>query len=478
MTMLPNNEKRIDDFFNAIEPFQVAYRYISFSYIAVRHGDDFQLLQGKILFNTEPFKKDFLHFHSDNIRAGQYHLSELKLEPRGLIAGLLSGELSTPHGRLLISGNDDGKFSTSYDPTNQDGIKAQARYNALTIYGASQTSNIGQSILEAIRQPLLNWELRAASTPYDNLQELAFENVLGPITGNVNVEALAFNVAYIDFSSKVSGTLAKPAVFLAHGLSPENVTLGYRVFNQGRAETRARIQGSEMQWTQLDSKQHGVAEINVPNAAALHCFVSYSGIAQQFGWIADPAAVQNPKRAVYNIFDNNLEILKDFLSKAAGKGRDARDLETGVAWLLWMLGFSVAHLGATDKTQDAADLIVTTPTGHFAVVECTTGLLKADNKLPLLVERAARVRRGVDASNNKHLRVLPVIVTSRTRDEIKADIEQAEKRGILVLSRENLDQAVNNTLVFPNAEQLYEQALQEVESAIEKYNSPVALESG
>jgi hypothetical protein len=143
-----------------------------------------------------------------------------------------------------------------------------------------------------------------------------------------------------------------------------------------------------------------------------------------------------------------------------------------------MLGFSVAHLGATDKTQDAADLIVTTPTGHFAVVECTTGLLKADNKLPLLVERAARVRRGVDASNNKHLRVLPVIVTSRTRDEIKADIEQAERLGILVLSRENLDQAVNNTLVLPNAEQLYEQALQEVESAIEKYNPLVAIESG
>src|SRR5262249_16357023 len=145
---------------------------------------------------------------------------------------------------------------------------------------------------------------------------------------------------------------------------------------------------------------------------------------------------------VYNIFDSNLETLNDFLSKSGARGRYGRDLESGIAWLLWMLGFSVAHLGGTGRTQDAADLIATTPKGDFAVIECTTGLLKADNKLSLLVERAERVRQGVAASNNRHLRVLPVIVSSKTRDEIRADIEQAEKLGVLVMSREDIDQAV------------------------------------
>jgi hypothetical protein len=55
--------------------------------------------------------------------------------------------------------------------------------------------------------------------------------------------------------------------------------------------------------------------------------------------------MQNPKRAVFNVFDANLEILNDFLSKSGGRGRNARHLESGIAWLLWMLGFSVAHLG-------------------------------------------------------------------------------------------------------------------------------------
>jgi hypothetical protein len=85
---------------------------------------------------------------------------------------------------------------------------------------------------------------------------------------------------------------------------------------------------------------------------------------------------------------------------------NARDLEAGVAWLLWMIGFSAAHLGSTTRTQDAADLIVTSPAGHFAVVECTTGLLRTDNKLPTLVARATEVRKRLDSGNNRHLAVI------------------------------------------------------------------------
>ena len=84
---------------------------------------------------------------------------------------------------------------------------------------------------------------------------------------------------------------------------------------------------------------------------------------------------------------HRLENLRAIIANAQGRGEEARDMESVVAWLLWMLGFSVAHLN-TRRTRDAADLLVTSPAGHFAVVECTTGLLKAENKLSLLHERA------------------------------------------------------------------------------------------
>jgi hypothetical protein len=468
MTILSQQQTFIDDFFRAIEPLHRANKNpSSFSYLAVKHGKEFYLVQGALVFNTSPSKTPFSHFRSDNIRAGNYRLSELKLDVRGVVTALLSGQLPTPDGNLLFPCNEAGNFGATYEPFHQEGIKAQSRFDVLTILGGSQASYI--------HQPFFDWELRAAPTPYEGLQELAFDYKIGQLRGVVSVEVIAFNVAAVDFTSAVSGSNAKLAVFLVHGLSTENVTLGYRVFTQGRVESRSMLKGSAMQWTQTADHQYGTVDIDVPNAAVIQCFVSYCGIAQHFGWVSDPKAMQNPKRAVYNIFDDNLEILNNVLSKAGGKGRNARDLESGVAWLLWMLGFSVAHLGGTDLTQEAVDLIATTPKGDFAVIECTTGLLKADNKLPLLIERAERARAGVVASNNKHLRVLAVIVTSRTRAEIIADIEQAEKLGVLVMSRENLEEAVNRTLVLPNAEQMYEEAIKAVESAKAKYETQTVL---
>ena len=92
-----------------------------------------------------------------------------------------------------------------------------------------------------------------------------------------------------------------------------------------------------------------------------------------------------------------------------------------------------------------------------------------------LPDSAISGKGGLVASNNKHLRVLTAIVTSRPRAEISADIGQAEKLGVLVMSRENLEQAVSRTLVLPNAEQLYEEAIKTVEAAKAKYKAQAPL---
>ena len=147
-----------------------------------------------------------------------------------------------------------------------------------------------------------------------------------------------------------------------------------------------------------------------------------------------------------------------------------RDFEAAIAWLLWMLGFSAIQLGHTKRSnQDAADIVLATPSGHFAVVECTIGLLKSDQKLSLLYERAQAVRRTFDGSKFNHLHVIPVIITAKPRAEIEADLEQAEKLGILVLAREQIDELINRTLTLPNPDQYYEEALQAIQAARAKY---------
>jgi hypothetical protein len=59
------------------------------------------------------------------------------------------------------------------------------------------------------------------------------------------------------------------------------------------------------------------------------------------------------------------------------------------------------------------------------------------------------------ASGNQHVRVLPVIVTTKTRDEVKAELEQAHKLGVLVITREDFDRAIERTIFLPNPNRLY-----------------------
>ena len=67
--------------------------------------------------------------------------------------------------------------------------------------------------------------------------------------------------------------------------------------------------------------------------------------------------------------------------------------------------------------------------------------------------------------------MLPVIVTSKAREEVKADLEQAEKLGIVVLTRESLEEALKRTLVLPDAEALFAEGEQAAQAAQAKYQS-------
>ena len=240
---------------------------------------------------------------------------------------------------MRFSPNEGSSFLAAYDPIHQGGQSTQSRFDVLTI--------LGGAVRQYVVQPMLDWELKASPTPYDNLQELAFEYSLGVLSDVINVEVVAFNVAAVYSGSTITSTTGKLAVRLAPVLAHKHVTLGYRVFSGGRVVKRSSVQGNKMHWEKQEGVQHGRVEVDVPPAAVLHCVASYRGIAQQHYWVADPTTAPNARRVVYELVDNQLEILNDLLTKSQTRGRDARELETGVAWLLWMLGFSVAHLGNT-----------------------------------------------------------------------------------------------------------------------------------
>jgi hypothetical protein len=115
-----------------------------------------------------------------------------------------------------------------------------------------------------------------------------------------------------------------------------------------------------------------------------------------------------------------------------------------------------------------------TPQGQFVIIECTTGLLRADNKLPNLIARYATVRQRLDQSNNGHVKLLPIMVSALPRAELQADLEQAERLGVLVLAKDQLDQITLNTITASNPDALFSEAEKRVRSAQDAMKTKLA----
>lgn len=450
--MSDHNRETIERFWTDIAPWEVAYTHSGLSFFAVRRDGQLHLIHGRLFLNTVPSKITRKHFETESVVAGYFPLSELGLTHRALVDKLMTSDVViTPVGGLLFPIDTAASASANYTPFHPEGIHGGSRISVLMISGDQRHAYV--------QQPQLDWELKSASTPFDSLGELLGEYSLGIYKGDfAHIEVVALAVAEVDFNSVVKGETVKPALFLANALNQAECQLGYRVLLHSRVVERGAINGAEMEWTPGDHNAHGTGCLKIPSGAVLQCFATYRGFAQHQGWIADPATAQNPRRAAMEEFDDKLIVLRDFLFEEQKPRKDARDFEIGVAWLMWMLGFSVAHAGATSRTSDATDILATTPGGHMALVECTTGHLKADTKLAKLVERAQTIRRRLDESGNRHMRLLPVIVTAMGREEVKADSDQAQQLGVVVVTKEDLTETLSRSVMLQNADLIFSQA--------------------
>jgi hypothetical protein len=461
-------QQHIDEFFAAIEPLKDAYRTDSFSYVAVETVAGPVLIKGMLFLNVQVPTIPLKTVNVKCLRAGHFHLESAGLTRELVVAQLCKGILATPNGELRFPPNSaNGQYGSQFQPYHEIGIREQRLLIHLSLFG-SETRNF-------IEQPKLDWQLRSASIPYEGLQDVLSDFRLGVLQGVNCVEVLAFNVAAIDASSNIKGQTATLNVRASNYVDREKVSVGVRVLEQGRVVKREQLPRDAFEWSEKDGHKLASTSMHIPLAAIVHGIVSYNGVAQQHYYFGDPASFQNPRRAAYEAFDPKLSTINDILAKAQTSRPDSRDFEAAMPWLFWMLGFAPAYIGGLPRMRDAADFIVSTPSGNMAVVECTVGLLKDDDKLPKLHDRAQAARRNLDTSSTRHLRVLPVIITAKLAEEVRPDMEQAEKLGIYVVTREEILQLVERTLFPQNADQLYEEAERAAKIAKEAHEAQATL---
>jgi hypothetical protein len=461
-------ERAVANFLQTIEPLLPGYNASTLNILALRTSDTWTLLKAQMLLASTPTPESRT-FQSEHILAAVFPVATLGMDIPTIIRKLAAGSIELPIGELILPRTMGIGHLATFSSFEPEGLRQQRRVNALHLLGDAYDSSVDRLSLD--------WEVKAAQTPYDGLDELSSEFRIGPLGNSASVDILATNAAEIMFDSIIEEETAKVGVYLAEGLDIADASVGYRVFNQGAIVSRGLVKGGAIDWTAKTGVHVGRLSLPVSAGALVQCFANYKGLTQHQYWVVDPRTTQNHRRAIYETFDSSQVVLEGFLLRSAQSGNPAGDFEAAVAWWLWMVGFNVMHLGHNAKLRDAPDIIAIAPAGHVAVIECTTGLLKAQSKLQQLLARTAAVRRSLDVSGHSHVRILPIMVTAKARAEIEADLSDAEKLGVLVLTVENLTNAVKETLLLPNPDALFVQAEQTVEAAKTKHSSHSQIEN-
>jgi hypothetical protein len=469
------NDVVADRFFHEFEPVKDAYATARLAYVANTTDRGSEIIAAELLFFARSIPLDREPFTSSGIAANHIRLSDVGISAEQAVRRLLSGTLEIDGHRLKMPGSSS-LHQAYHLPFDEEGLSRQMRYNVLRLTAPPWA--------RPEHQQWTDWELRAGAVPFDGLQELLTTYIVRPISSPLQsrFEAIALPLIELDFTSKVDGSVATSKVRMARSLQIDEVRLGYRVVKDRSTVSRGVLQGKDMTWAALDGVDDimlGTSEITVPEGAAVQLLASYRNRLQHYWWIADPALSSNGRCAIYQTYDPNFTKLKEMISRPYGKGRDARDFETAIAWIGWIRGFSVAQLGLIPQTQQAPDLIFTTETGRVVVVECTTGHLKSDHKLSLLVQRTTEIKRRMEVSGKGYLGVIPAIVTALTAEEVAADIEQAERLGVLVVTKEDLDGAIQILSINPNsADQQFQQSQDQIAARMAKHVAPAEGENG
>ena len=458
--MNEHSERQLIAYFEAIASWSAAYRVARLHVLGLRSDDVLELVTARIVLDVGRDTECKAPFRAGRVEAHQIMLSQHESDVQSVARSIASadGFHAASIGRIKLPSTEQaGIFVGQPTMLHPEGLTAGNRLAVLSIGGGN--------VVDLLPQPESDWLLKAADLPYDSVQELAIDYGLGTLRGDrALLEVVARTAIEVLAETAVAGTRASIGIWMASSLDRAKAKLGFRVVHQGRVVQRGAIRGSDLTWSDRDLAAVGAGEIDIPAGSVVQLVASYADQAHHVQWRADPKSFLNPRTAILSLVDPSNTVLQSYLRPDAPlRGQAADDFEAAIAWLLWALGFSAATFGTNSKTRDAFDMVATTPRGDFVVVECTLGLLRADSKLSKLAARTANVRDALAASNMKHLRVLPVIVTAMTTDQVEADAGPAADTGVLVVTREDLDEVQNELIRFPDADALFERGLRAVQ---------------
>jgi len=179
-------------------------------------------------------------------------------------------------------------------------------------------------------------------------------------------------------------------------------------------------------------------EVELENADSALTILSANGLTIRRHWFVDQEKAINVRYVATQLFDRELKQLKQSVlpDTSDTNKNDAARFEKGITSLLFMLGFST---GAQIET-DAPDIILSSPSGKLALIECTLRTTDFRTKLEKLVGRRGELISRLEATGH-NLGVIAILVCATPRQQLAIDDKQLVQSRVLLLCREDIEKA-------------------------------------
>jgi hypothetical protein len=285
----------------------------------------------------------------------------------------------------------------------------------------------------------LDDELRKGTKPFDGFTDLIrFLGLQDPRLGTFpqSVKVLVSPPVDVQFNTSVLDNNRLSLNLIGHHkLVHTDVEVAIIASPGEGVSSRSKVTGDVFTWTlQEDGTLNGSKSLDLNNANQVLVMLVLGDACIRRHWFADPSKAGNLRYLALNALDKNLGKMRYYLFE-----NEASDLfEKAIENLAFLRGYTPCIPFPTD----APDIILATPGGQLALVECTLKVSKVQEKVGKLVDRRHAMQEAL--RNQGIVRDVPsILVVRQSRAEIASNSDQIRQQGIKLITREDLENWMN-----------------------------------
>ena len=296
-------------------------------------------------------------------------------------------------------------------------------------------------------------DLRTSQPPFDGLTDLSTWLGLGiPALTGAGPMVILRVVPPVDLILDQCGLSNDELRLVLHAHSSFDVSrVGIAVRGLPGADLQARQQARDrVEWGKItEGRLEGVARIPIARVDQVLAMLTIGASTVRRHWFVDPTKARNNRLLALRHFDADLRKIKEAIFEA----HDSKKFEAGIAALFYLHGFAPVIQVETD----APDLVVSTPVGRLAVVECTTRIADVASKVGKLVDRRGALSKAF-ASSGHAAQILAVLICRLPRDQIAAHQAELQSQKVVLISGDELVRAFADVRNPVDPDQVFEQA--------------------